>query len=199
MPIKAPQWQPVRVLPRAEPAPSRAARQQFKKSYAEEPDTAAPDPTPPAAPDNSDAEASHAGPVGPDAATGREAPPVDEKPRDPDTNQTAPATLAARIARACARDEHTNLRTTRLAALIARFCNGPGILDSGGWQLQIAIDPALLPATRLHLTLSSCRLSLRFETTDPDARRVILDNSKELQHRLSTLLPAQIEVDVVCW
>ena len=72
-------------------------------------------------------------------------------------------------------------------------------MDSGGWHLQIAIDPALLPATRLHLTLSSCRLLLRFETADHDARRLILDNSKELQHRLHTLLPAQIEVDIVCW
>ena len=198
MPIKTQKMQPVRLLPRTEPAPGRAARQQFRKSYAEETDTAEPDQTPPPETDNINSDEFHVGRIRRHAVIRQEPPPADEKPRDTDANKAAP-TLTTRIARACARDEHANLRTTRLAAIIARFCNGPGILDSGGWQLQIAIDPALLPATRLHLTLSSCRLSLRFETTDPDTRRVILDNSKELQHRLSTLLPAQIEVDIVCW
>ncbi|NVM77637.1 hypothetical protein FHW83_003455 [Duganella sp. SG902] len=121
------------------------------------------------------------------------------------TVTAAPAHVAAetplsrRIARACLRDEHDALRTARLATIIAQFCNAPAILDSGNWELQIEIDPALLAATRLHLHLSSCRLLLRFESADRDARGVILDNSKELQQRLSALLPARIEVDIVCW
>jgi hypothetical protein len=79
--------------------------------------------------------------------------------------------------------------------------NTPAVIDSGCWELQIALDPALLPATRLRLSLSSWRLSLRFESNDRDARCVILDNSRELQHRLQALLPAHIDIDIdiVCW
>jgi hypothetical protein len=200
MSIKSTPPQPVRLLPRNEPAPSRIARQQFRKSY----------------PDDTESHEFHVGRIRRDAVIGHEPPPAHDNnahhadPAEPHPQPqcetspgpslaSTPATLSTRIARACARDEQANLRNARLAAIIAQFCNGPGILDSGGWQLQIGIDPALLPATRLHLTLSSCRLSLRFETAEPDSRRVILDNSKELQQRLSTLLPAQIEVDIVCW
>jgi hypothetical protein len=107
--------------------------------------------------------------------------------------------LSRRIARACARDERTSLRMARLAAVIGDFVNTPAVIDSGCWELQIALDPALLPATRLRLSLSSWRLSLRFESNDRDARCVILDNSRELQHRLQALLPAHIDIDIVCW
>lgn len=201
MSIKAPPPQPVRLLPRNEPAPAaggrqRALRQQFRHAYAE----------PSAAPAPIEAGAAEADPRRDDVpdrphAAEAERPQVESVARH-GAAPRAPAAergLAARIARACARDEQANLRNARLAAIIARFCNAPAILDHGAWQLQIAIDPALLPATRLHLTLSSCRLSLRFETGEHDTRRVILDNSEELRHRLHALLPAQIEVDIVCW
>ncbi|WP_343732519.1 type III secretion system protein SctP [Duganella sp.] len=117
-------------------------------------------------------------------------------PPAPECNEPA---LSPRIARACALDEQEAMRTARLASVIAQFCNAPSIMDSGNWELQIAIDPALLPATRLYLHLSSCRLLLRFESADHQARSVIWDHSKELQQRLSALLPARIEVDIVCW
>jgi type III secretion control protein HpaP len=107
--------------------------------------------------------------------------------------------LSHRIARACARDERTSLRMARLAAVIGDFVNTPAVADSGCWELQITLDPALLPATRLRLSLSSWRLSLRFESNDRDARCVILENSRELQHRLQDLLPAHIDIDIVCW
>ncbi len=117
-------------------------------------------------------------------------------PRAPEDSEPA---LSPRIARACAHDEQEAMRTARLASVIAQFCNAPSIMDSGNWELQIDLDPALLPATRLHLHLSSCRLLLRFESADHHARSVICEHGKELQQRLSTLLPARIEVDIVCW
>jgi hypothetical protein len=209
MTIKSPPPQTVRLLPRSEPAPTtgagrqRALRQQFKSSYTSPPE--------PPCTEDSESDEFHVGRISRHGVIRQEPPAPHDEPRAPDRPgaptlaeppappPTAPPTLSNRIARACLRDEQANLRNGRLAAIIARFCNAPGILDSGGWHLQIAIDPALLPATRLHLTLSSCRLLLRFETGDHDAHRLILDNSKELQRRLHTLLPAQIEVDIVCW
>lgn len=130
----------------------------------------------------------------------------DDTPAQPDVLPAAAAApalpepaLSGRIARACARDERTSLRMARLAAVIGDFVNTPAVIDSGCWEMQIALDPALLPATRLRLSLSSWRLSLRFESNDRDARCVILDNSRELQHRLQALLPAHIDIDIVCW
>ena len=140
--------------------------------------------------------------------TGLQAPaqPDDGTPAQPDVLPAAAAApvlpelaLSGRIARACARDERTSLRMARLAAVIGDFVNTPAVIDSGCWEMQIALDPALLPATRLRLSLSSWRLSLRFESNDRDARCVILDNSRELQHRLQALLPAHIDIDIVCW
>ena len=114
MPIKTPQLQPVRLLPRTEPKPSRQTRQQFQNNYAEE----------------AESHEIHVGRIRRDAVIGQEPPPAHEKPdaaADPTPTLPAPPadapTLTTRIARACVRDEHTNLRTTRLAAIIARFCN----------------------------------------------------------------------------
>lgn len=199
MTIKPADLQAVRLLPRADAASAGRARtplraplhSRFQARLAPTAGTiAADDDDAPPQPDTdaADGAPAHAH-AQPDGAAGASAAPA-----------AAPEpALSRRIARACARDEQTGLRMTRLAAVIGDFVNTPAILDSGCWEMQIALDPALLPATRLRLHLSSCRLSLRFESNDHDARCVILDNSKELQHRLHALLPAHIDVDIVCW
>ena len=179
---------PVRLLSRADAAPAARARaprnplrSQFQARLAPEAGLQAP-----ARPDDDDTSAQ-----------------PDVRPAAAATLPAAPAlpepALSRRIARACARDGQTSLRMARLAAVIGDFVNTPAVIDSGCWELQIALDPALLPATRLRLSLSSWRLSLRFESNDRDARCVILDNSRELQHRLQALLPAHIDIDIVCW
>jgi hypothetical protein len=175
---------PVRLLSRADAAPAARARaprnplrSQFQARLAPEAG-----PQAPARPDDDDT------PAQPDVLPAAAAAPALPEPA-----------LSRRIARACARDGQTSLRMARLAAVIGDFVNTPAVIDSGCWELQIALDPALLPATRLRLSLSSWRLSLRFESNDRDARCVILDNSRELQHRLQALLPAHIDIDIVCW
>jgi hypothetical protein len=187
MTIKTTLVQAVRLLPRSDPAPAgraRALRGRFQDRLApvdERPAPASSDDEP--APD-ADAHAPQ-----PVTETAPEAtPPIVPEPA-----------LSRRVVHACMREEHASLRIARLAAVIGEFVNAPAILDSGCWELQIALDPALLPATRLRLHLSSCRLSLRFESADRDARCVILDNSRELQRRLHALLPPHIDVDIACW
>lgn len=185
MTIKPTLVQAVRLLPRSDTAPAgraRALRGRFQERLAPVDDRPAPADDEPAP----DADADAPQPVTettPDAA-----PPIAAEPA-----------LSRRVVHACMREEHASLRIARLAAVIGEFVNAPAILDSGCWELQIALDPALLPATRLRLHLSSCRLSLRFESTDRDARCVILDNSRELQRRLQALLPPHIDVDIACW
>jgi hypothetical protein len=179
MTLKSNATLPVRLLSRADAAPAGRARNPLRNQFLARlaPEAATPAPAQPDG-DGTAAQADAAPPA---------APALPE-----------PA-LSRRIARACARDEQANLRMARLAAVIGDFVNTPAIIDSGCWELQIALDPALLPATRLRLSLSSCRLSLRFESNDRDARCVILDNSRELRHRLQALLPAHIDIDIVCW
>lgn len=186
MTLKSTATLPVRLLSRADAAPAGRARNPLRSQFlarlapeAEAPAPARPDDD---MPDDGDVPAQADIVPAADAATALPEP-----------------ALSRRIARACARDERANLRMARLAAVIGDFVNTPAIIDSGCWELQIALDPALLPATRLRLSLSSCRLSLRFESNDRDARCVILDNSRELRHRLQALLPAHIDIDIVCW
>jgi len=180
MTLKPNATQPVRLLSRTDAAPAGRARNPLRSRFLARlaPEAEAPAP---AQPDDDTPAQAHAVP-----AAG--AAPVLPEPA-----------LSHRIARACARDERASLRMARLAAVIGDFVNTPAIIDSGCWELQIALDPALLPATRLRLSLSSWRLSLRFESNDRDARCVILDNSRELRHRLHALLPAHIDIDIVCW
>ncbi|RFP09349.1 MULTISPECIES: type III secretion system protein SctP [unclassified Duganella] len=107
--------------------------------------------------------------------------------------------LGERIARACLDGQHGELMTAHLAALVARFCNAPAVSAGGGWELQIDINPAILAETRLYLQLSAFRLSLRFETPDPRAQRLICDHSAELCRRLRAQLQGQLDVTVTCW
>jgi hypothetical protein len=188
MTIKTTLVQAVRLLPRSDAAPAgrvRALRGRFQDRLAPVADRPGP-----ALPDDDDAAQD---------ADARAPQPVTETKPDAAPPIVPEPALSRRVVHACMRDEHDGLRIARLAAVIGEFVNAPAILDSGCWELQIALDPALLPATRLRLHLSSCRLSLRFESADRDARCVILDNSRELQRRLQALLPPHIDVDIACW
>jgi hypothetical protein len=188
MTVKTTLVQAVRLLPRSDAAPAgraRALRGRFQDRLAPVADRPGP-----ALPDDDGAT--------PDADAHAPQPVTETKPAAAPPIAAEPA-LSRRVVHACMRDEHDGLRIARLAAVIGEFVNAPAILDSGCWELQIALDPALLPATRLRLHLSSCRLSLRFESADRDARCVILDNSRELQRRLQALLPPHIDVDIACW
>jgi hypothetical protein len=188
MTIKTTLVQAVRLLPRSDAASAgraRALRGRFQDRIAPIADRPGP-----ALPDDDDAAQD---------ADARAPQPVTETKPDAAPPIVPEPALSRRVVHACMRDEHDGLRIARLAAVIGEFVNAPAILDSGCWELQIALDPALLPATRLRLHLSSCRLSLRFESADRDARCVILDNSRELQRRLQALLPPHIDVDIACW
>lgn len=187
MTIKPTLVQAVRLLPRSDAAPAgraRALRGRFQERLALVDDRPAPAPI-----DDEPA---------PDADAHAPQPVAETKPEAAPPVAAEPA-LSRRVVHACMREEHAGLRIARLAAVIGEFVNAPAILDGGCWELQIALDPTLLPATRLRLHLSSCRLSLRFESADRDARCVILENSRELQRRLQALLPPHIDVDIACW
>ena len=88
-----------------------------------------------------------------------------------------------------------------LAQEIAAFCGDPAVGEAGNWEVQVPLDPALLPNTTLYLSLSPFKLSLRFDTSDVDARQLLLNHGSTLERELDALLnawgaPRDIELTV---
>jgi type III secretion control protein HpaP len=85
-----------------------------------------------------------------------------------------------------------------LAGEIAALCTE----DPGAqWDLSMPLDPALLPATLLHVALSRFDLRLRFETADAATRHLLSTHRALLHARLDTLLdhlgaPRAIDIDI---
>ncbi|WP_414440806.1 type III secretion system protein SctP [Burkholderia sp. 22PA0106] len=77
---------------------------------------------------------------------------------------------------------------------IAAFCGDPAIANAGNWEAHMTLDPALLPQTRLSLSLSRFSLLLRFDAQDPTARDLLLTHSTMLQRELAETMRAWGEV-----
>jgi hypothetical protein len=105
--------------------------------------------------------------------------------------------LGEHIVRACASAAHGEVLTQHLTERIARFCSMAGAADDAGFEVTLPLNPAVLPDTLLHLQLSPSRMVIRFETTDPRASRLIVDNTDALRARLADVLSRQIDVDVI--
>jgi type III secretion control protein HpaP len=73
---------------------------------------------------------------------------------------------------------------------IAAFCGDHAVNQAGNWEAQVPLDPALLPNTTLYLSLSPFKLSLRFDTSDVDARQLLLNHGSTLECELGALLQA---------
>ncbi|QGZ65824.1 type III secretion system protein SctP [Paraburkholderia acidisoli] len=80
--------------------------------------------------------------------------------------------------------------TGRIAREVAAFCANRAISGAGNWEMSLALDPRILPATTLHLALSPRCLQLRFETQDTSSRQLLLQHTRLLERELTTLLDA---------
>lgn len=90
----------------------------------------------------------------------------------------------------------------KLAHEIATFCGDRAINDSGTWEAYLPLDASVLQQTTLHLTLSYLTLSLRFDTTDDDSKRLLLAQAPMLERELDTLLRAwgtPREIQLTIW
>lgn len=105
--------------------------------------------------------------------------------------------LGEQIVRACASAAHGEVFTQQLAERIARFCSMSGAADDAAWEVTLPMNPAVLPDTSMHLQLSPSRIVIRFETANPHASRLIVDNADALRVRLADVLSRQIDVDVI--
>jgi hypothetical protein len=72
----------------------------------------------------------------------------------------------------------------QLADTIEQFCTDPAISDSGWWEVEINLDPNVLPDTTLHLQLSPFVLSLRFSARDSTTKQLIWEHREALKSEL---------------
>ncbi|MGV2292958.1 type III secretion system protein SctP [Trinickia sp. YCB016] len=89
-----------------------------------------------------------------------------------------------------------------LAREIGGFCGDPSIAEAGNWEVQLPLDPKLLPHTTLYLTLSRFSLQLRFDTPDIATKQLLLDHSALLERELDTMLRAWGEardIELTVW
>jgi type III secretion control protein HpaP len=89
-----------------------------------------------------------------------------------------------------------------LAREIGAFCGDPSIANGGNWDVQLALDPKILPHTTLHLSLSRFRLELRFDAPDVGMRQLLLEHSESLERELGAILRAWGEardIELTVW
>jgi type III secretion control protein HpaP len=108
----------------------------------------------------------------------------------------AEPSFGMQMIRRCARAAEGDLLAEHLAERVAGFCTSPAVERTGQWDVAVELDPAILPRTELHLSLSGWGLSLRFDSRDARARQLICDNSNELKTRLEARLGGRVAVEV---
>ncbi len=79
---------------------------------------------------------------------------------------------------------------------VARFCNEPQVDDSEGWSVRMPLRDDVLPSTLLELSISSCWLQLRFETSSDPARDLLLLHRAALSDLLATALNRQRDIAI---
>lgn len=90
---------------------------------------------------------------------------------------------------------------SEIARTIERFCTDPAVSDAGQWDLELELDPAVLPHTTLLLHLSPLVVRIRFRVRDAHAKQLISDYRPALKMRLEKSMSQHgsnrdIEIDI---
>ena len=83
-----------------------------------------------------------------------------------------------------------------IAQTVARFCNESAVDNSEGWSVRMPLRDDVLPSTTLDLTVSSCWLQLRFETSSDSARDLLFLHRAALSDLLATALNRQRDIAI---
>lgn len=75
-------------------------------------------------------------------------------------------------------------RIAQLAQTVEQFCTDSSVFHSGQWDLEIELDPGVLPHTTLVLHVSSFVVHIRFHVHHPKSKRLISDYRLSLKRRL---------------
>jgi type III secretion control protein HpaP len=131
--------------------------------------------------------------------------------QDADANLSSTrATVGAHIARSAtpvlaavfARQQCMVALLASLARHIGTFCRDPAVAEAGNWDVELPLDPGVLPHTTLYLSLSRFGLQLRFDTQNPTSRQLLLEHSGLLERELDAILRAWGEprdIELTLW
>ncbi|MCU9952149.1 MULTISPECIES: type III secretion system protein SctP [Burkholderia] len=83
-------------------------------------------------------------------------------------------------------------RALQIVSLLTReigtFCSDRAIVSAGNWEVQVPLDPELLPHTTLHVALSRFNIRIRFDVPDGETRDLLLKHSVLLERELDKVM-----------
>ncbi|KGK59188.1 MULTISPECIES: type III secretion system protein SctP [Xanthomonas] len=104
--------------------------------------------------------------------------------------------LGRQIATEWIRTQRAQMAINHIALRVAEFCNATQVRGSGTWEAWLDINHDLLAQTTLFLRLSPDQLSLRFNTSSPDAREVLCSEKNRLDTALKATLSDTLQVSI---
>ncbi|MGU7843994.1 type III secretion system protein SctP [Burkholderia sp. AW33-5] len=91
------------------------------------------------------------------------------------------------------RQEHFLQIAGMLSREIGAFCGDSAIVSAGNWEVQMTLDPELLPHTTLHVAVSRFTIRLRFDVSDRETRDLLLTHSNLLERELDKVMRSRGE------
>jgi len=112
-----------------------------------------------------------------------------------------PAMLGGVVEKLIARAFDNEGRLVHITDTIERFYTDPAVSNSGEWDVELEVDHAVLPHTRLAVHLSSFVVRVRFRVRDASIKQLILDHRPGLKRRLEASMSAHghfrdVDIDV---
>lgn len=114
----------------------------------------------------------------------------DDGERDSSSNEQSSGHQSGTV-----QDDEVRSAVAELSGLIAAFCLHPSA-EGSNWSIRIPLDAPALKDCVLHMHLTHCRMSLRFETTDWDAKDALIRHGAELVEQLRSHLPLLHDIDI---
>jgi type III secretion control protein HpaP len=107
--------------------------------------------------------------------------------------------LGRQIATEWIRTQRAQMAISHIALRVADFCNAAPVRGAGSWEAWLDINHDILAQTTLFLRLSPDQLSLRFDSSSPDAREVLCSGKERLHTALKAVLSdtLQLSIEVV--
>ncbi|ATS37426.1 MULTISPECIES: type III secretion system protein SctP [Xanthomonas] len=104
--------------------------------------------------------------------------------------------VGRQIATEWIRTQRAQMAIDRIALRVAEFCNAQPVRSAGSWEAWLDIDQEVVAQTTLFLRLSPDQLSLRFNTSSPDAREVLWCGRQRLEAALASTLSSTLQISI---
>lgn len=136
-------------------------------------------------------EARDSGPVQTDPPLRLDGPKHREPPQGSDNGA-----VGRQIATEWIRTQRAQMAIDHIALRVAEFCNAKPVRSAGSWEAWLDIDQEVVAQTTLFLRLSPHQLSLRFNTSSPDAREVLWCGRQRLEAALTSTLSSTLQISI---